>query len=58
MRKRIIKSKPYCNWENGASISSTDRHEYGIYVCQDSMVTHYYPARYGVPNWRSDKLDD
>ena len=57
MRKRIIKSKPYCNW-HGASISSTVSHEYGIYVCQDNMVTHYYPARYGVPNWRSDKLDD
>ena len=57
MRKRIIKSKPYCNW-NGASISSTDRHEYGIYVCQDNMLTHYYPGKYGNPNWRTDKLDD
>lgn len=57
MRKRIINSKPYCNW-NGASISSTDRHEYGIYVCQDNMLTHYYPSRYGYPNWRTDKLDE
>ena len=57
MRKRTINSKPYCNW-NGASISSTDRYEYGIYVCQDNMLTHYYPSKYGNPNWRTDKLDE
>lgn len=57
MRKRIIKSKPFCNWY-GASISATDRFEFGHYICQDNMLTHYYPSRYGSPNWRSDKLDD
>ena len=57
MRKRIIKSKPYCNW-HGKSISSTYGFEYGYYICQDNMVSHYYPSRYGTPAWRSDKLDD
>jgi hypothetical protein len=57
MRKRIINSKPYCNW-HGASISSTGGYEYGIYVCQDNMLTHYYPSRFGNPNWKSDKLDE
>lgn len=57
MRKRIMNTKPYCNW-HGATISATDRHEYGIYVCQDNILTHYYPSRYGYPNWRTDKLDN
>ena len=38
---------------NLAVISATDRHEYGVYVCQDNMLTHYYPSKI----WKS-KLEN